>query len=257
MKSVIAGIIDNILTFLTATFFSIAVAGYFSSDYKIIIAAALTCAVCITALTDMLREKRKPLENPRIKEVLTQFIYNDEKFAFDHVRDALSKKYTAESKGKFILVNGTTAVFVRLKPGKISGKDISYIYGDARAHAKKIVVLSVDGADGDCLAVADALPDPKIFVFDGKKTFELLEFLDALPETEITLKRKKATAPEFFRACVSPPRARRYFFVSLILLVSSFFMPQSIYYIVTASVCMVLGIVSKIDIAEKLRKKAD
>ena len=254
MKSIIAGIIDNVLTFLTATFFSIAVAGYFSNDFKVILVSALTCAVCITALTDMFRENRKPLENPRIKEVLTQFIYNDEKFASDYICAALEKKYTVENKGKFILVNGVTAVFVRLKPGRISAKDIAYIYGDARAHAKKTVILSVDGADTDCLAVAEVLPAPKIIVFDGKKTFELLEFLDALPETEITLKRNRPTASQFFRACISPQRARRYFFVSLVLLLSSFFMPQSIYYIITASVCMILGIISKINLVERLKK---
>ena len=154
MKSIIAGIIDNVLTFLTATFFSIAVAGYFSNDFKVILVSALTCAVCITALTDMFREKRKPLENPRIKEVLTQFIYNDEKFASDYICAALEKKYTVENKGKFILVNGVTAVFVRLKPGRISAKDIAYIYGDARAHAKKTVILSVDGADTGCRSSA-------------------------------------------------------------------------------------------------------
>ena len=256
MKSVIAGIIDNILMFLTATFFAIAVAGYFSRDYKVIIAAALTSAVCITALTDMFREKRKPLENPRIKEVLTQFIYNDENFAFDYVAAALEKKHSVEKKEKFILVNGVTAVFTRLKPGKISGKDISYIYGDARGKAGKIVVLSIDGADADCLSVTDALPDPKIFVFDGEKTFGLLDSLDALPENEIILKRKKTSASEFFRACISPPRARRYFFVSLVLLLSSLFMPRSIYYVIFASICIVLGILSKINIVAKLAKKS-
>lgn len=255
MKSVIAGIIDNILTFLTATFFAVAVAGYFSRDYKVIIAAALTSAVCITALTDILREKRKPLENPKIKEVLTQFIYNDENFAFEHICAALGKKFTVEKRDKFILVNGVTAVFVRLKPNKISGSAISYIYGDARNVAKKIVILSVDGADPDCLRIAEALPDPKIFVFDGEKTFRLLEFLEALPETEIVLKRKKSSVAEFFRACISPPRARRYLFVSLILILSSFFMPRSIYYVTFAAICITLGILSKINVVEKLSKK--
>ena len=255
MKSIVAGIIDNVLVFLTATFFSIAVASYFTSDYKVILASSIAAAVCITALIDMFREKRKPLENPQIKEVLTQFIYSDESFAHDFIRDALAKRYKVQDMGKYILVNGVTAVFTYLKPQKISAKDVAYIYGNARTVAKKIVVLSVDGADADCNKVLSVLPSPEIHIFDGEKTFRLLQTLNALPETELVLRRNKASVAEFFRACVSPPRARRYFFVSLVLLFSSFFMPRSIYYVVFASVCIVLGIASKLNIVAKISEK--
>ncbi|MCL2234136.1 MAG: hypothetical protein FWC11_04540 [Firmicutes bacterium] len=254
-------IIDGVLTFFVASFFSIAFIGYFSRDLSTMLIAGITCALSITALIMVFQKKRRDKtlkDNDEIKEILTQFIYNDEEFSKKFFHDAFLKRYASaefDEEYDFLKVQGT-AVFFHFSPGEMNAITLGNFYKNARKKAKKILILSVDGLSDDAEALKKLLPDPELEILDGEKVFSLLNWLGAMPEKEIVLKKPKLTGLKyFFSQALKPKNARRYFFVAFVLMFSSFFMPHSVYYIIFASLCIVLGIASKIDVVDKIKSR--
>ena len=261
VKRHIPKIIDGVLTFIVACFFSIAFVGYFSRDLATVLAAGITCALCITALIMIFQKTRRDKSlknNDEIKEILTQFIYKDEDFTKLFFLDAFKKKYEVNdeiSDNGFLRINNT-AVFFYFIPGEMDAVTLGNFYKKARGKANKVLVLSVDGLAENAANLKKLLPDLELEILDGEKVFSLLKWLGCMPEKDIILKKPQMTGLKyFFSHALLPKNAKRYFFVAFVLMLSSFFMPHSIYYIIFASLCIVLGIASKIDVVEKIKAR--
>jgi len=254
-------IIDGVLTFVVACFFSIAFVGYFTRELGVMLIAGITCAISITALIMVFQKNRRDKtlnNNDEVKEILTQFIYNDEEFTKSFFLDAFKKKYETveDDKENGFLKIQNTAIFLHFVPGEMDAVTLGNFYKNARGKAKKILLLSVDGLGDEAEALKKLLPEPDIEVLDGEKVFSLLKWLGDMPEKQIVLKKPRMTGFKyFFSLALRPKNARRYFFVAFVLMISSFFMPHSIYYIIFASLCIVLGIASKIDVVNRAKSK--
>ncbi len=254
-KSYISKFIDTLITFLTAAFFTMAVAGYFMGDTAAIIAAAVAGGLAMTALLSLSQAKKQKKTDPQIRETMNQFIFGGEDFALGHFFNALCKRYKPVSHNGFLMVRAT-AVFVKIRLNKLSASDTAIFYGLARAqNAKRLLILTAAGADKDCAALIKTLPDIKITVLNEEKVFSLLKALGAIPPVLIKLnKPKKAPLKDFALGALEPDRSRGYFYISFILIVSSLFMRHGIYYLCVSALCLTLGVLCRLDIKQKLRK---
>ncbi|MCL2061091.1 MAG: hypothetical protein FWH03_00495 [Firmicutes bacterium] len=246
-------IIDGILLFLVTAFFGIAFAGYFSRSTYVILAAGITAALAVTALVRLFRKRGAPLIKKRdYDEMWLHFFLSGETYCLEYMYNALHTRYAAEQREGYLLVN-KTAVFVHFKPEVFSFAQLCAIFARMRTEGiKRIAVLTAAGADREAKRTAALLPESKFFIADGEQVYRILRRLDALPKIEIKLKSARLGFKEFLTRAVAPAAAKRYLFTALFLIGSSFIMPNSVYFIVVAAICIVLTVLAKIDIAKRL-----
>ncbi|MDR2202515.1 MAG: hypothetical protein LBP26_07175 [Clostridiales bacterium] len=255
-KRRVSGIIDGILTFLAAGFLSVAAAGYFTRDTAAILCAGLTGGLAVAYFAALFRERREPCENAGIREAMTQLIYNGKPFALGLFKSALEKTYAVEDCGDYLLAEGVTAVFVRPAADKLTAANLAPMYAACRKRAKRLLCFGYDGADKDCRDLIDVLPEPAVTVFDHERAYAFLKSRDALPPVEIVLKPSRSRGGGALRHALAPDKSRRYTVAALVLLLSSFIMPRSVYYIIVASLCLAAAVLSGIDITKRLKKRS-
>lgn len=259
VKSKITNLIDLMLTFVLSFIFFIVFFSYFLDGMTLIFMCSFSVSLIICALIRLRHEKSDKNKGniDTSDKVLTQFIYNDETFAFDFTKKALQKKFNLKvitRKDYFIV--GTTAVFVKLNLEVITHAQVANMYAKTRKFAKKIIVLSIKGADKEAKATIATLPPPTINIFDGNKSVRFFAWLGLLPNIDIKLDVKnKVNFKRILKSFVERKKARRYFFVATILLVWSLLVPKNLFYIVVASICLVLTLLCFIDISKLLSNK--
>jgi len=254
-ESKFSDITDRILLFIVTMFFATAVAGFFSRDTVVILAAAFASAFCVTALIGLLRKNRRSdIPRREFEETMLQFFCQKEDFAFDTVFTALSKRYHAEKRDGYILIN-RTAVYPRLSPAPLTLAWLYGIYAGRADNIKRIVILTAAGAERGVLPIAALLGGISVTVLGGDDSYRVLRKLNSLPEITVKLDKKKIKPKEFLLRALSPVSAKRYLFTALFLIGSSFILPNSIYYIAVAAICLGLAFLSKINLADKVKSK--
>ena len=253
LKNKLSELIDRALLFLVTAFFSIAVAGYFSREPLVIITVGVSSALLVTALLGFLLKKRKPtISVKEVEETMLQFFLQGNEFCLDTVFHALQTRYEPEKHTEYILVN-QTAVYPFFSPEPLSFVQFCALYAKLNiAGIRRILILTAAGTDAQTAKTASLLPNPPVIFLNGEQTFRLLQKLGGLPEIKIMLKSKKRSFKDFLIHALSPKTCKRYLFTAFLLIGSSFFMPSSLYYIVIAAICIVLTILSKLNIAARI-----
>lgn len=255
MKSRITDFIDSILLFASLSILGFIVVGYFSRQTVVILISGFTFGLGCTFLINLFKDKkslpakkRKQLENS-----MNRFIYSGSDFCLNYFKTALSKKYDIIVRNDFLIIN-RTAIFVYFKPQKLNLTAFSEFYGNAAEQASRILILTAYGADAQVLTTAAALEPIKTDIFSYEKVYELLKWLNAVPQDLPIIKKKKSTAKIFIMETFNKRKAKNYLFIALILLFSSMFMPFGIYYIVMGSVLICVSVLCQINIIERLNK---
>jgi hypothetical protein len=256
-RSRFSDITDTVLMFAVSLFFGCVVTGYFSRETAVILAAGLACAFSVTALAAVLKDRRKPdIGKQEYEETWLQFFAGGEDFGFDTVLSALTKRYQEAARARGAIVCGKTGVYLHLKPERLTVSRLFTCYADAKAAGyQKLVVLTAAGAESDAARTAKLLPEPSAAVLNGEETYRILRKLDGLPPVKFKLKKDKTGVKQFFLRAVSPVCTKRYLLTALFLVGSSFLLPQPVYYMAAAAVCLVLTLLSKIDLAGKITAK--
>lgn len=257
-KGYITKFLDTLITFLASAFFSCAIAGYFLNGWLTIIAASVACGVAITALTTISQGKKSDPNKLKIKEMLTQFIYNDSAFCLDFFYKALKQKYDCELSANYIKTK-SSVIFPVFVPRKLNHTELASMYAAVKAcSASKLIILCSDGLDKEAGFVVNQLPGVKIEIMGAEKVFSLLTYLNYLPQNEIVLiKQKNVSIKEFLKVSLNGDRAKSYFFTSLVLILSSFILPYGLYYTIVSAICLALGIVAKSGLIKKFIKNQD
>ncbi|MCL2847208.1 MAG: hypothetical protein FWE13_00455 [Firmicutes bacterium] len=249
--------IDKFLLFCVSGVLAIAIAGYFSRDTWLIALVSITSAFSITALVSFYKEKKNTkIKNKKVDLALMQFYFKDKQFAYDTIFNALSTRYKCRNDVEFIIVNETIAVYPYLVPKTLSFEKFCEILGNLPNDYKRLVIVTTKGKGSSFskeMALLDLSIDVK--VLSSEKTYNLLKQLDGLPKNEHNLKPNRRTAREFLVAALSPKAARRYLFTALLLIGSSFFMPISIYFMIVGGLCLLLAVLSKLNIIERIKQK--
>jgi len=253
----VSPIIDKILLFFVSVVFAIAIAGYFSRDTLLISITAITLALSLTALVGFYKERKTgitPKKERDIELALLQFYLEPKVFAFDTVFSALNTRYNCKisnsNNNDFIVLN-STAVYTYLTPKQLDFAEFCTIYNSRPniESLKKLVIITAKGKHSSLARELSVLElDIAIEILSSEQTYNLLERLNALPPTKHKLKPTRLTAKEFLVGALSPKATRRYLLTSLLLISSSFFMPISIYFMIFGAICLLLAILSKINI---------
>lgn len=253
-KNKLARFLDSLLSKVAIWLLAAVWSSYYLDKWYLVVVAATAVMLCVSALIKHFSSKkyRTRAEQKHVDEVMAQFIYGGDDFALDFFQKAIGAKYQTVREGNRLLVKGT-AVFVRFTLDKLPPAELARMYA-ARGEAKRLLILTAEGADGKTAALAAALPQ-KITVLDRDKTYALMKSLGQEPEIKIVLKKQKGSFRRILSGVISPARAKGYLIASIVLVVSSYFMPFSIYYLVIASVSAVLALLSRLDIVRRIKEK--
>ena len=247
--SKISPIVDKILLFLTAVFFTIAIAGFFSRDFLFISLVAITCALSVTALVSLKKEKKVSINPKIIHEAMLQFYFKEKAFAFDTIKNALSIRYGVSVDEQYIMLNNLTAVHVCISNTPLCFDRFCTIYRECPMAVKRLVIVTSVGANVDTQKlIAAIMLGIEVEIINGEMLYKMLDRLNALPVIDIRFKAARRTAREFLAYALSPKATRRYLFTALVLIGSSFFMPSSVYFLVFGALCLGLALLSKSNI---------
>jgi len=254
MLTKVSPVIDKLLLFLVSVFFAIAVAGYFIRDTLLIALVAITSALSVTALVGLYKDKKnKGTKQKEIELSLLQFYFKTKDFALDALCNALSRRYKCKIYGEFIIINDI-AIYPYLKPKALDLETFCSVFSKLLPSSKRLVVVTSKGKHPGLSKDIDMINLPfEVTFLSGEQTYTLLERLKGLPKIEYELKPARRTAKEFFKGALSPKVARRYLLTALLLIASSFFMPTSIYFMLFGAICLLLAVLSKINILDKVK----
>jgi len=249
--------IDRGLMFLVSAFFAIAIAGYFTRDTIMIALVALPLALSSTALVGFYKERKaKGLHSKTAELTMVQFYLKPKNFALDTVFNALQSRYKCVKNGEFIIVNDSIAVCVSIPPSALRLEKFCAVFSKLPPATKRLVFITAKGRHSSLARdIAQIDLNVEIKVLSCEQTHILLDRLNSLPDINYNLKPARRSAKEFFVAALSPKASRRYLFTALLLIGSSFFMPTSIYFIIFGAICLLLAIISKIDVLGRLKKE--
>ncbi|MCL2797456.1 MAG: hypothetical protein FWD58_05335 [Firmicutes bacterium] len=277
MKQKISDSVDRVLLFLVSGFFAVAIVGYFSRNTAVILSAGFAGAVSVTALTGLLKSRRKSrsLTAGEFSDVMMQFYLMGAAGCFEAVLRALERNRPKKRDG-YILA-GKTAVFVEFYPEPLSLARLFQIYAEVNAEAnaekpknptngdggglpppyemykvRRVLVLTMAGATDEVLKTAPLLPGAPVTVFGGERTCRLLRFLGGLPEVTLALKREKRSYRRFLSAALSGAACKRYLITALLLVGTSFIMPMPLYYLIAAAFLITLAVLAKMNVGKRL-----
>lgn len=255
--NIVDGVLSKVAIFMLSFFW----VRYYTTNLTNILFASVTITLCITALIGILKKRKKKMSKAEIKnmnEVFNQFIFNDTQFAIDTFHSALKQKHPEIKKyNNMILIKTkkqTTAFFPYLTASKLTTQEFTKMYSSSvRRKCDAIVIATIEGAETKLKQSMEYL-EKNITVLNGEKVYKLLKSLESLPEIKIKLEKKRSFFLIFSKA-LSKDKTRKYIFIAIVLLISSYFVRYSIYYIVIASICIVLSLLCYIDIVELINRK--
>ena len=196
------------------------------------------------------KNKLKKEEEKLVEKISYNFIYNPE-FALDYFDKLCNINYLSEKKKDFLVltrkneVDGEkTILFPSFSFNSFSSQNlIDVLRKTEKFNASKIVVCC-NQVSNDAISLAKK-QEKKIVLLDSKGTYLKLAkphnfFPENLKEFDFSVKPK---FKDLLKNSISRKRAKSYLFSSLILLFSSFVIRMNIYYLVFASVLLVLSII--------------
>ncbi len=108
------------------------------------------------------------------------------------------------------------------------------------------IFISVNQADNKTLELAKSIKNIKITIYNYMQTYEkIISKQNILPEQVIDTSIVKPTYKQLIEYAFSPSRSKNYWALGLILLLSSFFVAFKIYYLISGSILILIGIIVK------------
>ncbi len=161
---------------------------------------------------------------------------------------ALSRHKTSEIKKNYILIknlNSNVILYPQLKIAKLTPDDIIEIYKNCKKEIPEKIIIPCNEYEKDCPVFIKNFSQ-KIILLDKFETYSLLyREYDFYPE--ITLEYKKEAKPTFkdlIAYSFNKSRTKGYIFSALVLLVTSFFIKQSLYYCIIGSILLMFALIS-------------
>lgn len=251
-------IIDTALTLAALFFLGCIVMGYFTRNTGSILCAAAVFSLTVTFFTGRLTEKRHMPQKKKRKldDLMNKFVFSPHDYAYRFTLDALTDKCAVKEENGLILAGGT-AFCVRLTGEKVSTAVLAERYAAAtQLRAKRLVILSAYGAEQDALETAKLLSAPTAEIWDFCKVYAFFVYLKHPPTETLRLKpTRKKKFGAVFSIALRRENARRYLFSAIVTLLFARFLPYSVFYVVIAAISLVLAILCRLRIAERLSSK--
>lgn len=252
-------ILDTLLTFTTLFLLTAVVVGYFTRQTHIILTVSLCGTLGITYFTGKLAARKqipKQRKQER-KEKLQYFLFSPPQDAVDFVREALETKGAVDERDGLLIVK-KTAFYVALTPEKVTVAVLARVFAAAKAQGvKRLVFLSAYGADDEATETASCLLSPQTEIWEWDKVYALLSYLHHTPTQTLKLQKpkKRKKLGTVMLLALRRENAKRYLFAAIVMLVFARFVAHGVLYIVFSAVCIVLALLSRLRIGERLSGK--
>lgn len=228
---------------------------YVKSLYLSLLYTAIAMAVLIIAFDIIFRRKKSSDDvKDKIKkeQIMNQLCFNSAAENFELFSNLLSKRYEVENKKTCLLIKKDgqiKAVFLKFSPSKLGqGNVIEAVKESKELGVQKILILC-NGAQNNAYSFAACVDGYDITILDDKAVYELMKRYQTFPEINQKINKfpKNLQLKEIAAIALSRKRVKGYFFASLLLLFSSFFVRYSIYYRVFATILLIMALVAMKD----------
>ena len=225
-------------------------------------------AVAITGLLFLLVRRKKKTDESLTKkqlnhldEVMNQLAFSDIAFNIKFFAEAFGKTYEIMTYKDYLTVTHrekTTIVFPFMRLIKLTMADLSDMYASiTTVHPNSpLLILTIEGAVKSAEDIAVALAERQVTILTKTDIYKMLGELDSYPSIIIEIKKTdRKKIGKIFAEALSPKLSKRYLMIAGFMLLTSFFVPMSIYYIIFASFVAVLAIACRLNIGELLQKR--
>lgn len=228
-------IFDKVLTFFIGLF----LAGYFLPSSVDRVIFAFTFALCLTEALRLFVLKKNPPTDKRHKLVFEHLLLSPTDFPLSLLSAPLEKVYKrVERKGKFIFLDNDKALASSFTIEPFSPDELIELNCSAQAFGVEKLSVICSSFTPKTAEFASIL---RIKLIDYDKLFAVMKKLDCLPTPT---EKPPITRRVKLRKLFSRKRALPLLLCALSLLLFSRFTAFSIYYIVSAVVCLVLALLS-------------
>ena len=222
--------------------------------WSVVISLAVTAIIDIlTRFISRKKQRALTLKNQERTHAANCFLSLClEKSPLNFFEKLAKSKHNAQKQKQYILITHDDGEKVVLYPhlsfNELSQDDVVKILMQTKsAHAQKIVILCAD-AQKQCFSFIKNF-DCEILILDEYQTYQkLYKPYDIFPEIKAQYKKEKGLAfKDLVCYSLNKSRAKGYFISALILIFSSFFVSEAIYYCIVASLLIIFALISLYD----------
>lgn len=264
----LAKFFDKIITLAGVYLLVLIWAGYFlPRENRMFVSFVI--AVAITGLIFLIVKRKKKIEGQLTKEqlkhldeVMSQLAFSDLTYNIKFFAETLGKEYKVTAYKEYLTVTHgerVTIVFPFMRLIKLTTADLSEMYASVTTvHPKSpIIILTIEGAVKSAEDTASALTERKVTILTKNEIYKMLGELDSYPPITVIIKKNdRRKIGEILSGALSPKLSKRYLMIAGFMLLTSFFVPMSIYYMLFASFVAVLAIACRLNIVSLLGQKA-
>lgn len=140
-----------------------------------------------------------------------------------------------------LLISENTALFVKLEHDTIESQDIFSSISQCLALKIENIIIICNQVDNAAIKLADVL-EKNITFLTPIETYAMMKNHNIFPETNAAAQKKKGKF-NFIKSAFMRNKAKNFLKIGLLLFLLSFFVPFSKFYIISASVSMLIGVV--------------
>jgi len=263
----LAKFFDKLIT-LTGVYLLVLIwAGYFLPRGDRMFVSFLI-AVAITGMIFLLVSRKKKNDGQltkqqleHLEEIMGQFAFSDLTYNIKFFAETFGKVYGVTAYKEYLTVTHserTTIVFPFMRLIKLTTADLSEMYASVTTvHPNSpLLILTIEGAVKSAEDTASSLTERKVTILAKTDVYKMLSELKAYPPVTVVIKKKeRKKIGEVIAGAFSPKLSKRYLIIAGFMLLTSFFVPMSIYYIIFASFVAVIAIACRLNVAKFLSKK--
>lgn len=226
---------------------------------------SIIVAIIIGQIHDYLCKQKKitsslsAKEKEKIEEISIQFLLATNKEVLIFFNTLLKSNHVCEINKIKKNIICDDFIFIPFYNKKIIDyDDIINIYKENKSN-KKIIIACIEYTD-KALNLANSITNTKIIILDKYQIYRLLKKHNFYPDFNITLNsNKKFKYSDLKNIAFTKTTAKHYLFSGIIILVTSFFIKYSLYYLIFATLLFIFAGIShfkpttkKLDIIDKL-----
>ncbi|HEY8443686.1 MAG TPA: hypothetical protein VIL24_02680 [Clostridia bacterium] len=215
---------------------------------------AITMAVLIILFDIIFKKKTDQGEKDKTKkeQIMNQLCFNASAQNLEFFEKMLSSRYEVQNQKSCLIVKkgeDKIGVFLKFSTSKLAPGNIIDVVKDSKELGVRKILILCNGANANAYNFAACVDGFDITILDDKAVYELMRKYDMYPEIETKINKfpKNLQLKEIAAAALSRKRVKGYFFASLLLLFSSFFVRYSIYYKIAATILMIMALVAMKD----------
>lgn len=227
---------------------------YYEQDLSLCLVYTGILTFAADCLLSMFLQKRDIKTSLKKQEIISaesfanQFVLNGNSYANNFWNKTLSKKYTTSKKTYYLSFEKDSSkmfLYSFYSLEKLKPNDILEIYNKLKKENPNKIIICTNEIEPQCKTFIEHLPC-KIILLDKYESYQkLMKKFNSFPEIDTTINLNQTNKWKSFLAfSLNRQRAKGYVFSSIILVISSFFVRASVYYLIISTILLTLAIFS-------------